>query len=442
MKLTQSLRLETPARLALVGSGGKTTALFLLAHELPSPVWVTATTHLAVSQARQGDQHWIVTDADALRVEKLYSGINVFTGPVGADQRTAGLEGEPLEKLHRLADANAIPLLVEADGSKQKPLKAPAVHEPPIPSWVKTVGVCVGLSGVGQPLTDATVHRAQIFSELTGLKPGEAVTIDGLAKYLCHPQGGLKNISAGARRVALLNQADTPDLQAAGRRLAELILPSYDGVLIANLAASPGILAAVERSAGIILAAGGSTRLGRPKQTLTWRGEPLIRHVARTALTAGLDPVIVVTGSSAEEVEAALRDLPVIFAHNDDWQAGQSSSMKIGLANLPVNCGSAVFLLSDQPQTPVTLVKSLVEAHERTLSAVVAPMVDGRRGNPVLFDRDTFEEMREIQGDVGGRGIFSKVAVEWLPWNDPAQLLDVDTEEDYQRLLALENRAE
>ncbi|MEN6408780.1 MAG: nucleotidyltransferase family protein, partial [Anaerolineaceae bacterium] len=126
----------------------------------------------------------------------------------------------------------------------------------------------------------------------------------------------------------------------------------------------------------------------------------------------------------------------------DQWQTGQSSSMKIGLANLPENCGSAVFMLSDQPQTPVTLVRRLVEAHERNLSAVVAPMVDGRRGNPVLFDRDTFEEMRGIQGDVGGRGIFSKVAVEWLPWNDPAQLLDVDTEEDYQRLLALENRAE
>ncbi|MEN6410146.1 MAG: selenium cofactor biosynthesis protein YqeC, partial [Anaerolineaceae bacterium] len=294
MNLVRSLRLETPARLALVGSGGKTTALFLLAHALPSPVWVTATTHLAVSQTRLGDRLWIVADADALQDGEIYRGVNVFTGPVGADQRTAGLEGEPLERLHQLADANAVPLLIEADGSKQKPLKAPAAHEPPIPPWVKTVGVCVGMSGVGKPLTDATVHHALVFSDLTGMKPGESVTIEGLAKSLCHPQGGLKNIPPGARRVAILNQADTADLQAAGKRLAEMILPSYDSVVIATLAGSPEIHAVIEHTAGIILAAGGSVRLGRPKQTLLWRGEPLIRHVARTALSAGLDPVYVV----------------------------------------------------------------------------------------------------------------------------------------------------
>ncbi len=80
------------------------------------------------------------------------------------------------------------------------------------------------------------------------------------------------------------------------------------------------------------------------------------------------------------------------------------------------------------------LIRKLVETHRQTLPAIVAPLVDDRRGNPVLFDRETFADLRQVKGDQGGRAIFAKYAVEWLPWMDPAVSLDIDTPQDYQQL--------
>jgi len=83
-------------------------------------------------------------------------------------------------------------------------------------------------------------------------------------------------------------------------------------------------------------------------------------------------------------------------------------------------------------------VQELVSRHACTHADVIAPLVDGRRGNPVLFDRSTFKDLEQLTGDVGGRAIFSKHLVEYVPWHDASILLDVDTPEDYSRLLELE----
>jgi molybdenum cofactor cytidylyltransferase len=84
------------------------------------------------------------------------------------------------------------------------------------------------------------------------------------------------------------------------------------------------------------------------------------------------------------------------------------------------------------------LLRSLVDLHASTLAPLAAPMVDGRRANPVLFDRRTFPDLLALEGDTGGRSLFSKYQPVWLPWLDSSLVLDVDTQEDYERLLALE----
>ncbi len=178
-------------------------------------------------------------------------------------------------------------------------------------------------------------------------------------------------------------------------------------------------------------------RFGQPKQLLDWRGEPFVRVVAQTALEAGLSPVIVViTGANAEEVEAKIKDLPVIIVRNEKWQSGQSSSIRVGVKALPANAGSAIFLLSDQPQITADVIRALIEHHTTELYPIVAPLVMmEQRANPVLFDCTTFPDLLELEGDVGGRAIFSKYPVEYLPWHDDRLLLDVDKPEDYQRLI-------
>jgi molybdenum cofactor cytidylyltransferase len=327
-------------------------------------------------------------------------------------------------------------LLIEADGSRQKPLKAPAEHEPPIPDFIEQVVQVVGLSGLGKPLIEEYVHRPEIYTHLSGLELGETIPSKALIRVLTHHEGGLKNIPDSARRVVLLNQADTPKLQSQADGIAKKMLPSYHSAIISRLK-DEMIHAVREPIAGIILAAGESTRFGQPKQLLNWRGEPFVRVVAKTALETGLSPVVVVTGAHAEQVSTAVSDLPVKTANNPEWQSGQASSIKAGIESAGEKVGAAVFLLVDQPQITPTILHAMMDEHAATLDPIIAPLILERRGNPVLFDRVTFPDLMKLEGDVGGRGIFSKHKVNYLPWHDDALLLDVDTPEHYQRLKGL-----
>lgn len=459
MNLSQALRLSRAPRLALVGAGGKTTALFQIARQLPPPALVSVTTHLALDQlARADSHHEVAHPQDFARIEAApLSGVVLVTGPALGEGRVAGLKAPEMAALLALAEARRLPLLIEADGSRQRPLKAPAEHEPAIPDFADTAVVVAGLSGLGKPLTPEWVHRPERFAALAGLEAGQAISGEALARALLHPQGGLKNIPPGARRVALLNQADTPGLQAEARALAERLLPAYAAVIAASLEGqggaagegaaflgesarregepAPAVHAVYEAVAGVILAAGGSSRMGQAKQLLPWRGQPLVRQAASTALAAGLSPVIVVVGAEGERVAAAVEDLPVIVARNPDWQAGQSSSVRAGVSALPAETGAAIFLLADQPHLPVTLLRSLVELHTASLSPLVAPRAGGRRANPVLVDRQLFAELMALTGDSGGRALFARFPAAWLDWYDERILLDVDTSEDYRRLL-------
>lgn len=442
MNLTTAFRLESIPRVALVGGGGKTTALFALAHEFPAPVVLTATAHMAVAQVALADQHFVVTTPAELAAFEggLPRGVTFFTGPEDDTGKTIGLTPDTARAVNELADRHHAPLFIEADGSKCLPLKAPADHEPPIPDFVDIVIVVAGLSGLGRPLTAAHVHRVERYARLSGLAPETPITPEAVAKVLRDPAGGLKNVPAAARRIALLNQADTPELQSQARLIARQLLPPFQAVVISALGARQ-IFAVHESTAGVILAAGESTRMGRPKPLLTWRGEPFIRQVARTALAAGLSPVIIVAGEQLAEIEAAVGDLPAQTIHNADWALGQSTSIKAGLRALPSEIGSAIFLLADQPHIPIELVKALSDRHAQTLAPVIAPLIDGRRGNPVLFDRATFDDLLALSGDVGGRAVFAKHGVTYVPWHEASVLLDVDTPEDYQRLKALEDRS-
>ncbi len=450
MKLIQALRLQAAPCLALVGAGGKTTALFQLARQLPSPVIVTATTHLATSQLFQADKHLTVrTKEDIVQLEsELYNGVTVLAGEEAQPGRTSGLDMDLMEAVWSFAAAKGIPLLIEADGSRQKPVKAPADHEPAIPAFVPQVLVVAGLAALGKPLAAEWVHRPERFAALAGLGSGAEITPQALARVLLHPQGGLKNIPPGARRVVLLNQADSEELRATARKLVmeSGLLNAYDAVILSALGgAEAQVFAAYEPVAGIILAAGKASRYGSdvtglPKQLLTWGGESFVRKVSRCALEAGLSPVVVVLGAFARRIRASLEGLPVMYMENPAWENGQSTSIQAGLNSLPKGSGAAVFLLADQPQVPSELVRSLVETHAAGLPPLVAPLVEGRRANPVLFDRVTFPELLKLTGDVGGRALFgggSPYTPTWVPWEDPALLLDVDTPEDYQVLLGL-----
>jgi molybdenum cofactor cytidylyltransferase len=466
LSLAQALRINPSSSVAFIGAGGKTTAMFNLARELPAPLIVTATTHLGTWQTKLADKH-IVTDAAFLNKHEMdFQGITLITGTLDSD-RTKPVSDELLKWLHQYCVDRTIPLLIEADGSRQKPLKAWADHEPPIPDFVELVVQVAGLSGLGKPLVEEHVHRAELFSKLSGLEIGETITAKALVQMLSQYEGGLKNTPKNTRRIILLNQADDADLQSIAQTMTTPLLSVYQSVVIASLLKEQ-IYAVHEPIAGIILAAGESTRFGgTPKQVLDWKGQPFVRVVAKTALEAGLSPVIVVTGANAELVEPAISDLNVKIVRNNEWKQGQGSSIKAGVLSLiqpPPSfghlpqirnlnfdvqhiaefgfgggwegVGGSIFLLTDQPQVGTSIIHALKEKHAGGLYPVIAPMVMDRRANPVLFDRITFSDLMNIEGDTGGRAIFHKHHVEYLLWHDDSLLLDVDTPEQYQRLIS------
>ena len=460
MDFINALRYSHPSSVAFVGAGGKTTAIFRAARELLTlnvndipikTVLITTTTHFGAWQTKHADQ--LLTILSLQDIEKLNKqipkGVLLLAGEE-KENRLVGLPQKQLDSLYRLAMDHNLPLLIEADGAHSRPLKAPATHEPVIPDYIQQVVVVAGLSGIGKPLSNKWVHRPEKLSELTGLQPDEIITGIALEKSLLSNEGGLKNIPTHARKTALLNQADTPELQSQAKVICEKLLPAYQGAIVASLSRDRSgittsvdqrpegiheIYAVFEQTGAVILAAGGSKRFGKPKQLLLWRGIPLIRHVAMNALKAGLSPVVVVVGSSWEEIQSAINDLPLRIVNNPEWHNGMSSSIRVGLGALAGEVGGVVFLHADQPQIYPSLIQRLVEAHQASLNPIVGPLIDGQRGNPVLFDTNTFKDLQGIEGDIGGRALFSRYPVEWVTWHDANLLIDIDSPEDYQRFL-------
>lgn len=188
------------------------------------------------------------------------------------------------------------------------------------------------------------------------------------------------------------------------------------------------------RVAGIILAAGGASRMQRPKLLLPWQGEALICRAARTALAGCLDPVVVVTGAGAAEMRVALTNLAVQVVHNPDWASGQSTSVRAGILALTDLVDAAIFLLGDQPYVSPELLRALVDTYVQTRPVILAPFVGDRRSNPVLFDRTLFAKLCQLPGDVGARSLFAQYPPTAMPWPDERLLFDVDTPEDYRVL--------
>ncbi len=180
----------------------------------------------------------------------------------------------------------------------------------------------------------------------------------------------------------------------------------------------------------VILAAGASRRLGRPKQRVEVGGESLLHRAARAALGAGLAPVIIVLG--AEALEPLVADLPVEIVRNRHWEEGMASSIRAGLEALPPTADALLLMVCDQIRLDAPLLRRLIQAFQASPNRPAACAYEDTLGVPAIFPRSAFTELAALRGDRGARLLLKQRDVTPLPWSEGK--LDLDDLEAVSRI--------
>jgi molybdenum cofactor cytidylyltransferase len=186
---------------------------------------------------------------------------------------------------------------------------------------------------------------------------------------------------------------------------------------------------------GLVLAAGGSTRLGQPKQLLPYGSATLLDHVLNTARACRFDQLICVIGGGAGEIKAGVDLARVDLVENDFFGDGCSSSIAIALSAVAERCDVLVLMLGDQPGvTPATVERLLAGRGD---SALAACAYDDGRGHPLAFARSTFDDLASLHGDKGVWRLLDRAGDEVVDVPIPGPIpLDIDTWQDYEAVLA------
>jgi molybdenum cofactor cytidylyltransferase len=191
--------------------------------------------------------------------------------------------------------------------------------------------------------------------------------------------------------------------------------------------------------AGILLAAGTSSRMGRNKLLFDLGGETVLRRAARTALDGGLSPLLVVLGHEAERAGRELAGLPCQTVINPDYRQGINSSLKSGVAALPAGVRAALVMLADMPFVTAEMIAGLVARYRASEAPLVISDYEGVNAPPMLYDRALFGELLTMTGEGCGREVVKRhrEEAEVLAW-PAAALADLDVPEDYARIAGRE----
>ena len=316
MRISHALRIRPKDVVTLVGGGGKTTLMFCLAGELVAAGWhvvTTMTTHIFVGQMARAPAR-LVLHAEGTLLAQLpqalaeHGHVLLASGTIVEKDKVQGLAPDLVDRVAAQRSVDAV--IIEGDGARRLPFKAPAAHEPVIPKTATVVIPVVGLDVLGQPLVAQHVHRPHLVAELTAAALGDPVTPAMIATMLAHPNGGAKNVPLAARLIPFLNKVEDAATLTAARKIARLLLahPRVEGVLIGAAQGAEPVQEVWSRVGVVVLAAGQASRYGALKQVLPWQdGLPLVAHVtAQTLACPDVARVVVTAGAGAAQVRSAI----------------------------------------------------------------------------------------------------------------------------------------
>jgi molybdenum cofactor cytidylyltransferase len=196
----------------------------------------------------------------------------------------------------------------------------------------------------------------------------------------------------------------------------------------------------MSRVAIVILAAGGSSRMGSPKQLLPWQGKSLLVRACQEAIEAQCGPVVVVLGAHADRMRPHISSLNVNAVVNDDWTSGMGTSIRLGIRSitsaLPVD--AAILCVCDQPHVTAGVYQTLIKAFRASHMPIVASKYADAIGTPALFSATLMPQLLALKDDEGGKSILTRLAHDVLAVPFPLGAADIDTPEDYERLMKSE----
>lgn len=235
--LVDTLQLCGGGVISLVGGGGKTTLMFGLARELAAAgesILTTTTTKIFRPMAEESRQVVVAEDFSTLqaKLQDLAARephVTAAGGELAVQGKLLGLQPSEIDALQ--ASGLFRWIVVEADGARHCPLKAPAEHEPVIPACSRWVIAVVGLDALGKPLDDEYVFRSQEYSRLTGVPAGAPVTEESVARALSAPRGILQGAPAESRRLVFLNKTESRQHLLAGRKIARVLQEGVNGTI-------------------------------------------------------------------------------------------------------------------------------------------------------------------------------------------------------------------
>lgn len=436
-----ALALQSTGELvALAGGGGKTSLLFALAADLPGRIVITTTTRIFAAQMALAPAVCFASDLSALSSLLDTHRVCLVAGDVQGEKATGVAPDLPRQLLSR-PDVDTV--LVEADGSRMRPFKAPAEQEPVIPEGTTLLVPVAGLDALQRPLAEAA-HRPERVAALlatchstTPLIAGDTLTPAGMAAVLTHRQGGLKGVPSDARVAVLLNKAETEERQKLAAEVARRTLAhrQIDRVVVASLHSKQPVREVYRRATAIVLAAGQATRMGRNKLLLPWEDSTILGRILATLAITSVDDIVVVAGHEAEAIAPIAGAARVRIVENRAYDQGMLRSLQEGVRAVADSCHAVLAVLADQPMLEAATIDHLLAAWRQHDVGLVAPVFAGQRGNPVLIDRRHFSELLLLPDGAAPRDLLKRYtdAVWRVPVDDPGVVHDIDRPEDYER---------